>query len=595
MRKFTTALLCSIAVLLCSCSALESSQGDETTSTTVPTTLTTQSPKWEEDDLEGDSEALQTRITLADNKTSVNGTGADVSGNVVTVSKAGVYQLSGSLSDGQICVDCPDKGTVQLILDGVSVKSQTTAPLFVKTCGKVILTLAADSHNVFADGDDFVYEDVENQEPSATVFSKSDLTINGDGSLEVTAVFNDGIVSRDGLKIVNGTIAVNAADDAVMGRDYVLVGGGDITLNADGDGLKSTNDNDESVGYVTMEGGKITVTSGKDGIQAKSALTIQGGELAVTAGGGSQNGTANTDFDYGWGQNSVDTSSDGKGLKAGTVLTIMGGTVRIDAADDALHSNRAIEINGGEIEAAAGDDGCHADESLTISSGTLTVTKSYEGLEAATITVNGGDVSVTASDDGVNASNGNSETSGDRGMQNMFASDGSKLYIHGGALYIDAKGDGLDSNGDVEMSGGKVCVIGPSNGANGTFDCNGSFNITGGTLVGIGSSGMAQAPTSNTMNSILWNGFTMYDADDLIVTTADGTVLVESEALRNASWLYVTCAELITGEDVTVQCGTQSKTFTIVEGGNTEGFVGGGFGGGFDMGRPGRPPEGFGR
>ncbi len=598
MKNITIALLLTMAVLLCSCSPVTPPADDATGSTT--TTTPTQSTKWEAEDQQTTESEGATVITLADNTASVEGDGVTVNGNVVTVSSAGQYIVRGSLTNGQLRVESTGSGTVNLVLDGVSIHSDTTAPLFVRKSDKTILTLAAGSQNILSDGEGFTFEDTENEEPSGTLFSKSDLVINGEGSLAVTAVFNDGIVSRDGLKIAGGIISVDAADDAVMGRDYVLIGDGELTLNATGDGVKSTNDAGEGVGYVTVEGGKLTVTSGKDGIQAESALTINGGDVTVTANGGSQNGTANIDHDFGWGMSSVDSSSDGKGLKAGTVLTMAGGTLNVDAADDAIHSNQTILMSGGNVTAAAGDDGLHADTALTVQNGTLKLTKSYEGLEAATITIDGGDLSITASDDGVNASSGSSETSGDRGMmQNPFMSDDSKFYINGGTLYVDAQGDGLDSNGSITMTGGEVYVVGPSNSGNGTFDYASAFEVTGGKLVAIGSSGMATTPTSNTMNNIVWAGFTMYDADDLTVTASDGTVIAQLEALRSANWMYVTCEELVTGDEVTVTCGLNSQTFTIEEGGNADGTAGGmhggmpgGMGGGMGgpgggMGRPG--------
>lgn len=595
MQKFTAALLLTIAVLLCSCSAVTPSADDDQTSTTVPTATTTQSPQWDAQDQEAAPDLTSAvTITLADDATTASGDGVSVNGNIVTVSKPGQYVVRGTLSNGQLRVECADEGTVQVVLDGVSIHGETTAPLYVRKCEKAILTLAKGSENRLSDSSQVVYEDAENEEPGGTLFSKSDLTINGEGSLAVTAVFNDGIVSRDGLKIAGGTITVDAADDAVMGRDYVLVGGGDLTLNAKGDGLKSTNDADETVGYVIIEGGKLTVTSEKDGLQAKSALTVQSGDVHVTAGGGSANGTANMNHDFGWGMSSADSTSDGKGLKAGTALTIVGGTVDVDAADDALHSNQTIVMNGGDVTAAAGDDGLHADTALTIQNGTLNLTRSYEGLEAATITIDGGDLSITASDDGVNASSGSSETSGDRGMhQNPFMSDDSAFYINGGTLYVDAQGDGLDSNGSITMTGGTVYVIGPSNSGNGTFDYASAFEITGGKLVAIGSSGMATTPTSNTMNNIVWSGFTMYDADELTVISKDGTVIATLEAKRSASWMYISSEELVTGDDVTVTCGLSSKTFTVEEGGNAEGNMGG-MHGGMPGGMPGGPGMGGG-
>ena len=529
-------------------------------------------------------------VRLKDNGSSADGDGVLIDGNIITVTKAGCYVFSGNLSNGQLRVETTDNAAVTLVLSGVTVHNDCTAPLFVRKAENVLLTLADGTQNTFSDGADRVYEDEENQEPSGTIFSKSDLVLGGEGTLCVNAAFADGIVSRDGLTVESGNITVRAADDALMGRDYVRVIDGVLNLEAAGDGIKSTNDTDHTVGFVAIDGGRLTVTSGKDGIQSQSTLSVDGGEINVVAGGGYRNGTPHGQGGFGY-TATAQTESLGKGLKAGTVLSLSGGKVSVDAADDALHSNQSFMMSGGDVTVAAGDDGAHADTELTVANGNLTVTNSYEGLESATVIIEGGNVSVTASDDGVNASSGNNETGDDRGMpQNPFMSDDSAFYIRGGTVCINAQGDGLDSNGIVDMTGGDVIVIGPESNGNGTFDFGASFSVSGGKLVAIGSNGMASAPTSNTMNSIQWGGFSMNCGDQLTVTDSDGNVIAEVSALRNTSWMYVTCEELVTGEEVAVTCGSASQSFIIKEGGNIEGAVGG-FGG---PGGGGHPPDGFG-
>lgn len=588
------------AVLLCTACGTSStsptgeSTDDPTTTTAAPITATDVSAdaSWSAEDTTVADSGDAVAIVLSDAGSTADSDAVSVSGSTVTITAGGTYVVSGALSDGQLRVEAKD-ATVTLILNGVDIHSETTAPLFVRKSDKTILTLADGSQNRLSDSTTLVYEDTENEEPSAALFSKSDLVINGSGQLTVDAVFNDGIVSRDGLKVAGGIVVVNAADDALMGRDYVLIGGGDLTLNADGDGIKSTNDAGETVGFVAVEGGRIAITSGADGIQAQTTLTVTGGDITVTANGGSANGSANLGNDFGWGwSDTTDTDSTGKGLKAGAMLSITGGTVNIDAADDALHSNDTLQIGGGEITAAAGDDGAHADTALTVSAGTLTVTTCYEGLEAATVTVEGGHTSITASDDGVNASSGSTEAEGDRGGMggDPFAADDSMFYIRGGTLIVDAQGDGLDSNGSIEMSGGTVYVCGPSNSGNGTFDYASKFSITGGSLIAVGSSGMAQTPSSNTQNAVVWGGCSLGSGSTFAVTDDSGEVLMQITASRTANWAYVTTPDMETGADYTLSCDGTAQSVTLEQGLNSLGSATGGmggFGGGHGGGRPG--------
>lgn len=589
--------LLSTLLLLSGCSSDTPVDSQGTTTTTAPSgsesVAVVAEAKWDDEDRDGNPDIRgATVITLADGASTVEGDGAAVKDDVITVEAGGSYVVRGALTDGQLRVESNDSETVRLVLDGITIHSESTAPLFIKKSAKTIVTLAANSQNVLSDSENAVYEDETDQEPSGALFSKSDLTINGDGALTVTAAFNDGIVSRDGLKIAGGAVSVTAADDAVMGRDYVLVGGGVWKLDAAGDGIKSTNDAGDGVGYIRVEGGSITVVSDKDGVQAQTALDISGGKLDITAGGGSSQGTANQNNDFGWGYQSTDTESVGKGLKAGGDIAIAGGNMAVNAADDAVHSNANITITGGEISAAAGDDGVHADTSVTVSGGTLIVTRSYEALEAGTITLEDGNLSLTASDDGVNASLGTTGSTGDPGGGNPFASDDSAFIINGGTLYVDAGGDGLDSNGVITMNGGTVTVCGPSNSGNGTFDFGSAFNIRGGTLIGVGSLGMAEDPTSNTQNSIVWSGCSLQSGDAFTVTSADGTVVASITSARTAQWAYVTSPDLAEGETYTLTDGSSTQSITLQSGVNTIGTAMGGMQGGMPGGNMGGPMGG---
>ena len=166
---------------------------------------------------------------------------------------------------------------MRLVLKGADLTCSTSAPLHaIKSADKTMITLAEGTENSVTDGTSYIFDDTEAQEPNAAVFSKDDLTINGSGSLTVTANYNNGIASKDDLKITGGNITVDAANDGLKGRDCIGIKAGTVTVNAGGDGLQATNDEDTEKGYISIEGGVFNITAGTDGIQAQTTLAING-------------------------------------------------------------------------------------------------------------------------------------------------------------------------------------------------------------------------------------------------------------------------------------------------------------------------------
>jgi hypothetical protein len=235
------------------------------------------------------------------------------------------------------------------------------------------------------------------------------------------------------------------------------------------------------------------------------------------------------------------TTDSAKGLKAGVDLTITGGTIQISSLDDAIHSNDSITINGGDLTLASGDDGIHADAALTINGGDLEITECYEGLESRIITINDGTIRLTASDDGINAS--------------------SYVYLNGGYLAIDAGGDGLDSNGSIEMTAGVVIVNGPTNTGNGALDYMGSFNISGGYLVAVGSVGMAEAPsTTSTQYSVIFGLASAQAGGTMIhVESASGQEILSFVPTKVYQSVVLSSPELENGETYVVYAGGSSS------------------------------------
>ncbi|RRJ62668.1 carbohydrate-binding domain-containing protein [Paenibacillus oralis] len=585
-----------------------------------------------------------TTITLNGANATVDGAGAEAEDGTVTITAAGTYVLSGELSEGQIVVDAQDEGDVHLVLNGVDIHDSDSAPIYVKAAGKAIVTLAAGTENTVSDGETYVFPDASDDEPNAAVFSKADLTINGEGKLAVNANYMHGINSKDDLKIMSGTLVVNAADDGIRGKDMVAVQDGNITVTAGGDGIKSNNDTDEAKGFVAIAGGTFDIQAGNDGIQAETSLVVDGGTFDLVTGGGNENGEDHTEDNGpggpggggapgggGWpgtadvpqdagktegaagssgnvqtedtaGANGADDtavteqssgttdtdsgtvtteeteSQSAKGLKASGNVIIHDGSFTVDSADDAIHSNGNVGIKGGNFSIQTGDDGVHADITVEITGGTLDIAKSYEGIEGAAITISGGETHIVASDDGVNVTGGNDESvpGGPQG-QDQTSDTGTLMFaITGGSLTVDAAGDGLDSNGSIEMSGGTVIVNGPTSDGNGTLDYDGSFTISGGILVGAGSAGMAQAPSDASSQYSVAMNFTATQAAGTLVHLEDsaGNSILTFAPAKDYRNVVISSPDLKAGSYTLYSGG--SSTGTPADGLYTDGEYSGG-------------------
>jgi len=525
MKSFVALLLALPLVLaLTACSAAPANLDEvtvvaqptsEPTSTVVSSeldpkpTLTPLVVKYDSDDLDTSSSRSDlSYIKLEGDSVSLDGSGVTIDGSLVTITSAGTYDIRGTLDDGQIVVDTEDEETIVLVLNGAQITSSTSAPIYVLNAAKTVITLADGTDNSVTDGASYLFEDPETDEPNAAIFSKDDLTINGTGSLTVHASYNHGIVSKDDLKIVGGSITIHAANDGIKGRDSIAVKDGTIAIQAGGDGMQANNEQDADQGTILIQGGRLDITAGLDGIQAATRLEIGGGTITISSGGGS---------------GSYGPEESAKGLKAGVDVTITNGTFDIDASDDAIHSNDSLTINGGEFHLATRDDGIHSDATLVINGGVLDVVQSYEGIESAVITINDGTLHLKSSDDGINVVGDNDGAFGDGPPMNRrvrpdeFATGNRYLYINGGTIAIDADGDGLDINGSVHMTQGTLIVHGPTGNMNGALDYNGTFTMTGGFLVAAGSAGMAQAPDTSSTQYVVMHTFSSPQAAGTLV------------------------------------------------------------------------------
>lgn len=488
-------------------------------------------------------------IALNGSTAVVNGDGLAVEGSIVTISASGIYEISGTLTDGSIVVDVnkdTDQETVFLVLNGAAIDSQTSAPIYVKGAKKTVVLLEKGTDNSVSAGSGTVVN--ADGEPSAAIFSKADLTITGSGALTVNAAYNDGITSKDDLKITDGTLTINAKADGIVGKDILGVKNGSITINAGKDGMRSTNETDENKGNIVIQNGQFAVTAANDAVQAAKLVQIDGGTFDLNSGGGYPGKSINSGKE-GFGgppeqnaaasQSTVEEESK-KGLKAGQGILINSGIINVSSYEDSVHSNQDIALNGGTLTLRSGDDGVHADNNLLITNGEIAITNSYESLEGANITINGGKITAASTDDGINVNS----------RQGV-------LTITGGEAALNANGDGTDSNGSINMTGGTVYVDGPSGNGNGSLDYDGSFTISGGTLIASGSSGMAQAPSTNTQPSILMY-YSSAQAAGSTITLKDqeGTTVVSYTPLKQYNSVAISSPQLSLGSSYTLYSGT---------------------------------------
>ncbi|ADG74039.1 conserved hypothetical protein [Cellulomonas flavigena DSM 20109] len=484
----------------------------------------------------------ETTIALSGASAQVTGSGASAQGGTVTISAPGTYRVSGTLTDGAVVVASAGEGVVRVVLDGASITSSTTAPLQVQDADEVVVVLAEGSTNSLTDPATYQYPEGQD-EPNAALFSTADLTIAGSGALTVTGSANDGIASKDGLVVAGGRITVTAADDAVRGKDYLVVTGGTLELTAAGDGLKADDDTPEG-GFVHVAGGATRVTSGDDGVTAASDVVVSDGYLQVRAGGGAGAGG----------------DSGAKGLVGDVSLVLGGGSLAVDAIDDALHSDGTITVAGGNATLATAGDGADAGERLTITGGALIVTQSSEGLEAKVVQIAGGLIEVTAADDAISASDPSQPDA-------MGAIPGVDVAVSGGLTVLHAAtGDGLDSNGTAQMSGGTLVVDGPTEFINSAVDTNGAFTVTGGTLIGVSSAGLLGTPTVQSPQTWVSLGSEQPAGTLLHVLAPDGTVLASFRTTKASGNLLYSHASL--------QLGSQ---YRLAVGGTADGPVTGGF------------------
>lgn len=418
-------------------------------------------------------------IVLSDSGSTSTSKNVHVEGSTITINKEGIYHITGSLSDGMIIVDSEKTDKIQLVLDGVTIHSNTSAAIYVRQADKVFVTLAAGSVNELSSGES--YAAIDDNNIDAVIFSKDDLTLNGSGALNITSPAGHGIVSKDDLVITGGDYHITAKQHGLAANDSVRIADGAYEINVEEDGIHADDSDDNSTGFVYIENGSFNIN--------------------------------------------------------------------------------------------AGDDGIHGTINIKVAGGTIDIPTSYEGIEARVVEITGGNINIVSSDDGINAAGASSDSasSDSASSDNAFANNGgffdtdsgAAIIISGGTININAEGDGIDSNGSLEISGGTIYVAGPVNDGDGALDYGTTAKVTGGTVVMYGSSGMAENFSEAEQGTMLVLVGAQQAGTDICIKDAAGKKIISLTTEKKYSSVIVSSPDIKEGETYTLTAGTYSEDITM--------------------------------
>ena len=535
-------------------------------------------------------------ITLTGDGASISGNGAYVYDGNVVIAEAGRYMLSGSLEDGSIIVDAHDSSKVWILLDGLEINCSDDACIQVDQADKVFLTLAEGSENTLISGS--AYSDTALSDGTdGAIFAHDDLTINGSGSLTVTAQYSHGISANDDLVITGGTITISAADDAIHVNDSIRIKDAAITVTAGDDGLLTTNEVEN--GYLYIESGTLDITASGDGIHTTGDVTVAGGETNISAGDDGIHSDASVFVQSG----TILISDCYEGIEA-LIIDVSGGDVSINCEDDGFNANGGSsdmfggggQMGGGQNDGTFGHGGMHGSGTDEGTTGEMP-TPPEMGEEGMT-----GEMPMPPDMSGESMSGWmptgqETETASGSGQSSADTEDvETYISISGGNIRIvnevGQDADGLDSNGDIKISGGTIYISLLGTGSNCAVDyaseSGGVAEITGGTIIACGASSMAESfDSTSTQASILYNMSSIAAAGTtLTVTDADGSVLLSWEVPCSFSSALISCPEMKIGGTYTVSAGETSEEVTLESVSVTYGEAQGGMPGG-DMGQGG--------
>lgn len=483
-----------------------------------------------EEDLDADWDASGAgQILLDGEEIRISGGGAYSYDGDVYIARAGKYVLSGELTDGRVIVDADKSDKIWILLDGVSLNCADSAALLVEQAGKVFLTLAPDTENIITGGC---------AEDGTDVLTGAVSDAGDSGAVPKTS-FGEEEMPPGEKGAASDAGDSETAPKASFGEEEMPPGeeGADSDARDSGREPKGSFAGENAVSDNIGVGADAASGSIDGAIYSRDDLTINGsGSLTVT--GGYQHGIVCNDD-----------------------LVVAGGTIAVTAVQDGIHANDSARFAGMDLTIQAGDDGVTVsnDEEtgyIYMESGSITIPGCYEGLEAVNVTIAGGTLDLAPTDDGINASGG----------------EESVLTIAGGDITIvntDGRdADGLDSNGDIRISGGNIRISVTGNGGNCALDCGsengGTCVISGGTVIACGGSAMAEGfSSSSEQNFIMYNGAAGEAGTTVTLKNSVGTVLLSWEIPCSFTSVIISTPDMRKGETCTLVAGDQEEEITV--------------------------------
>ncbi len=487
-------------------------------------------------------------INLSDGSTNFTGSGIKVEGNKVTITEAGTYVLSGTLSDGQVIVDVTKEDDVILVLENVNIHSEKSTAIYVKKADKVVITLPNGTTSTLSGG--ATYENIDDNNIDAVLFSKDDLTINGSGILNINANYKHGIVSKNDLNILGGTYNIKSVSQALSSKDAVKIYDGTFNIESKGKGIKSDNADETEKGNIYISGGTFNLNTEDDSIHTGGSVVIDGGEFNIKTG----DDGIHADKDVVINNGTINITESYEGVE-GYKVVINGGTLNINSSDDAIN--------------AAKPNSASSDESIN---GVSNMPERPQG-DPPTFSESEPGSRPTPPDQAQSNANGSPPSGmnkgGGRGFEGPGMSNDINAYIKitGGNISITAGGDGLDSNGSILITGGDIFVSNVSNTSDSPIDYDGSFRIEGGTLVAVGGSGMMHNFTQqdgSTQRSIFYGLSSQQSKGSTIkLTDSTGKEILSWEVPLNYNTVIISTPELKEGQTYKLQAGTETFDITL--------------------------------
>ena len=543
-------------------------------------------------------------ITLSGDSAQVTGNGAYAYDGGVVISSTGVYVISGTLDDGSITVDADDAAKIWLYFNDVNITCQDNAALIIENADKVFLTLAEGQDSVLMSGSEYETSAAE-AGIDGVIYARDDLTINGAGSLTISGGPAHGITANDDLVITGGNLTVTSAKDTIHVNDSLRMTKAVMTLNAGDDAIQVDNEG----GYIYIESGEFDITAVDEGIAAEGDITIDGGDFNIAVG----------------------TNQGSHGIKSGGTVTVNDGTINITSCYEGI-SAVYIDITGGDTTINSVDDGLNASNgdggfgmgfgmggpgmggtggqgmrqrgSYNASDTETTETgEASEGEKPELGEMPEGEMPEGEKPEFGETPEGEQPQSGDTSDEDMSTVETPWIHISGGTLTIlndsGRDADGIDSNGDIIITGGTIRVSLTGDGGNNAIDCatenGGVCEISGGSIIACGSSQMAEGfGSSSTQCSVLYNLQTGAEAGTtLTLRDSDGNVLMSYEVPNAFTSVNISCPEMELGETYTISVGETEETVTLEEITTTSGAAGGSMFGGMNQG--GMQNGGYGR